>query len=297
MEWRNPEEEYSSRSDLKREDVKKILEWISKQPHLPEISELEAILFVHSCYYSLEQAKKTIDTYYTIRTHSPEFFAKRDTNAPEILDTMEIQLQVPLPGLTPEGYKIIFCNLLDYDATKYNFTASLKLYSFVSDLHLWTEGTAEGHILLVDMQGMSLGHIARLGLVQMKKYITYLQDALPVRIKGLYFINANPITDKLLAMMKPFMNKQLTSMLQAFTTMESVYKVIPREMFPKELGGQSKSFEELQKDMKQSMAAHRNFFLEQENSRLVNENLRPGKPKTANDLFGIEGNFKKLDFD
>lgn len=54
-------------------------------------AELETILFLHSCYYSLEQAKKTIDIYYTIRTHSPEFFAKRDTSASEILDMMEIQ--------------------------------------------------------------------------------------------------------------------------------------------------------------------------------------------------------------
>ncbi|XP_055677710.1 retinol-binding protein pinta-like [Lutzomyia longipalpis] len=297
MKWRNPDDEYANRPNLRREDVKKILEWISKQPHLPKISELEAILFIHSCYYSLEQAKKTIDVHYTIRTHSPEFFAKRDSSAREILDMTDIQLQVPLPGLTPEGYKIIFINLLDHDASKYNFTASLKLYSFISDLHLWTEGTAEGHILLVNMQGMNLGHIARLGLVQMKKYLTYLQDALPLRIKGLYFINANSVTDKLVSMMKPLMNKELISIMRVFTTMESVYKVIPQEIFPKELGGSSKSYAELQRDMKEGLAANRDFFLEFENQRWVDESKRPGKPKTANDLFGIEGNFKKLDFD
>ncbi|GAB0088704.1 alpha-tocopherol transfer protein-like [Sergentomyia squamirostris] len=297
MKWRDPEEEYSARPDLKREDVQKILDWISKQPHLPKISEMEAILFLHSCYYSLEQTKKTIDTYYTIRTHSPEFFAKRDTNGNDILDSRETLLQISLPGLTAEGYKLIFVNFMDLDSSKFNFTAACKQFSFLSDLHLWSEGTAEGHILIVNMQGVGFGHLARVGLLQLKKYITYLQDALPVRIKGLYFMNANLVTDKLVTMMKPFMNKHLVDALQTFTTMEAIFRIIPQEMFPKEFGGQCKSMTELQQDMKDILIKNRDFLLKEEGTRFVQENLRPGKPKTANDLFGIEGNFKKLDID
>lgn len=37
------------------------------------------------------------------------------------------------------------------------------------------EGTAKGHIIVMDLDGVIFGHLARLGILTIKKYLLYLQ--------------------------------------------------------------------------------------------------------------------------
>lgn len=47
---------------------------------------------------------------------------------------------------------------------------------------------------------------------------------------------------------------------------------------------------------RQKMADYAPWFKEQNKSK-ANESLRPGSPKTADDLFGMDGTFRKLAID
>lgn len=72
------EEELKKNPDLKEEEIQSLKEWYKKQPHLPKMTDAELVLFFHSNYYRMEPTKLTIDTYYTVKTHVPEFFSNRD---------------------------------------------------------------------------------------------------------------------------------------------------------------------------------------------------------------------------
>lgn len=84
----------------------------------------------------------------------------------------------------------------------------------IMDLWLYTEGTAEGHVIIVDMEGVTFAHAGRLSPMGIKKYLYYLQEAIPIRLKGLHFANTNAVMDIILAMMKPFMKKELMDVVR-----------------------------------------------------------------------------------
>lgn len=69
----NTENNYKTNPNLEK-DVKKLKDWLEKQPHLPNIDESRLIFFVHNCYNSVEKAKSALDNYLTIRTLCPEMF-------------------------------------------------------------------------------------------------------------------------------------------------------------------------------------------------------------------------------
>lgn len=119
-----------------------------------------------------------------------------------------------MEGTTKDGYKIIYGRLLDSDPSHFVYNDAMKLLNMAIDQWLYTEGTCSGHVILFDMKNVSFGHVGRLSPMGLKKFLYYLQDGLPVRLKGFHFMNASPVIDVILNMMRPFMKKQLMDMVR-----------------------------------------------------------------------------------
>lgn len=97
--------------------------------------------------------------------------------------------------------------------------------------------------------------------------------------------------------MRPFLKKELMDMIHVHTSMDTfIEKFIPKEIMPNEYGGAAGTVKEIIDRVYGDVRNSQAFFTEEE-SRRVNEKLRPGKPKTESDIFGTEGNFKQLQFD
>lgn len=121
---------------------------------------------------------------------------------------------MPLKGLSKSGYNIIYSRLTDFEPSHFVHSDSIKGYNMVLDGWFHTEGTVKGHLILIDMHGTLMGHVSRMNPSIAKKSLMYLQDALPVRLKEIHVMNASPIFDLMMTIVKPFMKKELLDMVR-----------------------------------------------------------------------------------
>ncbi|KAL0867471.1 hypothetical protein ABMA27_008257 [Loxostege sticticalis] len=292
------EREFEKNPDISREDIAKLREWLKTQPHLPaeHLTDLDLFLVFHCCEKSPEVAKQVLDLHYTLRTLIHAFFKDRqlDRKIDLCLDTV---LYAALPTPTKEGYRCVYLRLLEFDPRNFIFPDVVKTFMMMFDLWQHEEGSWPGFVIMIDMDKAVLGHITRLEVMTVRQVLYFLQECMYIRLKGVHFLNAPYFMDKLMMLLKPFLKKELLDMIRIHQVgADSLYEYVPKEAFPKEEGGQYKDHATIREELIQRLKANSDFFKEESKKR-VNENLRPGKKATVEDLFGIQGSFKKLDID
>lgn len=112
---------------------------------------------------------------------------------------------------------------------------------------IFRQGTCNGYILLFDMKGAAFGHMLRMRPLAVKHYLTFVQDALPIRLKFVENINMPNFIDKLLALVRPFIRNEIMCLLRFRKEIEDAYENIPRDIWPQEYNpnGKELSIEEL----------------------------------------------------
>lgn len=92
--------------------------------------------------------------------------------------------------------------------------------------------------------------------------------------------------DKLMAMVRPFMKKELLDTIYIHQTLDSFFEQVPKSMMPDEYGGSAGRMDDVIEKGYQELRDNSQFFIDDEQTKRVNEELRPGKPKTDRDVFG-----------
>ncbi|KAJ3651823.1 hypothetical protein Zmor_017832 [Zophobas morio] len=289
------ESQYARDKNLKKGDIEALLEWANKQPHLPKINELQAILFLHSCYYRNEAAKVTIDNFFTVKTTS-DLFRNRDPLSAPVQNATSATLCTRLSKKTPKGYIVYLFKLIDTNPSNFNFENIVRYADMVNTLERYQYGISTGLVILLDMTGWSLGHTARLGPLALKTFFFYLQEAVPVRLKEIHFHNAGPFINTLMNLFKPLLNKATAEKISIHQSLDSLTKFIPLECLPEDYGGSEQSIFALHAKIKKDLLENKALYEWEETLILDEKKRQSGKSKTI-DTYGADGTFKKLELD
>ncbi|XP_053951154.1 alpha-tocopherol transfer protein-like [Anastrepha ludens] len=256
-------------------EIDELYEWFQQNPKLPK--EIDRILlkrFYKCMYGDIKGTKNLIKINYSMRNKHAHIFLERDPTDGDSKRTFDYADLVPLPGLTPEGYKVSCYRLVNFDPAKVNHTADTKAFFMISDYRFNmydgatsteadVEAFADGEVQIFDMDGYTLKHLSKMTFSTLRIYMAFLQEALPVHLKAIHIINCPPYLDRIVSIMKPFIGREVFKLIRFHTvSLDSLYEHVPRSILPEEYGGTNGKLTDLKAELLKDLSSKREYLMD-----------------------------------
>ncbi|XP_045535899.1 uncharacterized protein LOC106711727 [Papilio machaon] len=303
----SPELAEKARNELNETDENKMVDslqhlkdWLAKQPYLKARTDDQWLAaFLRGCKFSLERTKQKIDLFYTLKKTAPEL-TPLNYKDPKFSEILDLGVSIVLPKTSnPAEPRILLMRPGLYDPNKYSLGDVMSVGAVIQNIMLMDDDNfvVAGGISIIDLQGCTMAHFAQMNPMLMKKMTVAFQEAAPVRMKGVHYLNTPPGFETIFNFIKGFLNEKNKKRLYVHNTdFESLYKYLPKEVLPTEYGGNAGTAREFTENTKKKILEY-SAWLDEEHLYGTEESKRPGKPKTAEELFGVEGSFRQLQVD
>ncbi|KAM3959080.1 LOW QUALITY PROTEIN: retinol-binding protein pinta-like [Aphomia sociella] len=294
------QEEINENSKRMESDIAALKSWLAKQPHLRSVrpSDQWLIAFLRGSKFSIERSKEKMDMFYTLKSLVPEFFSNRDPLDSRIQEILKLGIFLPLRSCEGEDtFRTSIFRAGVFNPSTYHLSDLIKVSLMITEILMLEDDnfTVCGEQVIVDMKDVGIGILSQ-WTPTLAKIISCFEKALPVRVKGNHIINTPTGFETAYAILRRFLGEIKKRIQVHNQNYDSMYKSISKSVLPKEYGGDDGCVQELVDHWKAKVESYRDRFLLEENVR-SDESLRPGKPKTTSELFGVEGSFRKLDVD
>ncbi|XP_068901556.1 alpha-tocopherol transfer protein-like [Tenebrio molitor] len=249
------------------DEVKDLL----KTTSLPVLQDEFITLFLLSCQNHASHTKNTIEAYFRIKKTAPHIFNHRDIDSDDdVMKAMKVMAYCSIPTRMENNVAIHFFKLMDNNYRNFDMTSVFKLSVMLTDITQRHDPPNE-IIVVADMKGLGLMHLTCVKIGMMRTYFEFLQEGIPAKIKAIHILNANYVSEKILAACKLFMKSDLLTVTKTHppeADMDQFYKdCVPAKCLPKECGGDLPSVQELNERTMEQFRELKGFFKEEENLR------------------------------
>ncbi|XP_005188110.1 alpha-tocopherol transfer protein [Musca domestica] len=275
-----------------KEKLKLLKTWFRENPNLPEEIDPTLLKRFFKCMNGdLEETKKLVEHNYLLRNKTPQIFIDRNPDDEATKKSFFDVEMVPLPGLTPENYKVLCFRMVNKDPKTQNSIEESKAFFMMTDTRFTFDDVTDkfldvapnsattdddkdcidddmsslsnGEIHIVDIANYTLRHIANMSLMVMRAYMNFLQEAYPVRLKAMHIINCPTHVNRMVTITKPFIREEVFNMTHFHTKgLDSLFEHVPRDILPLDYGGNARSLADISADWWKIIQSKKTYLMD-----------------------------------
>ncbi|XP_077990563.1 alpha-tocopherol transfer protein-like [Glandiceps talaboti] len=281
--------------DTRQQQLDKLRKLFDSRPDIKFRLDDEFLLRYLRCKkFEPERAFKTLVHYYEVRRDYKEVFNNFVPSA--VADILAMKVHYLSAGRDNDGRRVFLFKPGVINADKHGILPAIRASIMFMEKILEEEETqVNGIVAISDVVGMTMSHVTSLGPNTARKVADVFQNALPLRMKAIHYVNQPKIFDTMFALIKPFLGDKLKKRIhfhgEEFGTL---HEYVPSSTLPTEYGGSIPEFSN--QKWNEALLASEDAFV---------ENNSYGFPRSAESLggsnigedpaTGLKGTFKKLE--
>ncbi|XP_075546279.1 alpha-tocopherol transfer protein-like isoform X1 [Dermacentor variabilis] len=204
------------------------------------------LMFLRTRKYKVQNAVETIRRYFSARKNMSEYFEELTTSSSLYRAVFrDHKLIMYANERDPQGRVTSVTKYGAWSSGICSIAELLRCGLWAMECHLLEEETQiRGFVGMVDLKGFGAKHLMQLTPWFVGRLISIAQDSLPVRLKGIYFVNTPAVFQVVYTIAKPFLSAKLKSRLHFIgRDLSELSGVVPSELLPEDFGGTTNDFD------------------------------------------------------
>ncbi|CAH2093972.1 unnamed protein product [Euphydryas editha] len=282
-----------------KESLEIIEDWCKKQPHLVEALQymsqntLERLFILSKG--SVEGTKTKLDKFLTMRGMTPELSLNKTIDEFDTL--LDSILYVPLPKLCPtDQSRVMITQILNGKWDQFNLLPYLRYCFMIGEYRLHYDYCLSERYI-IDLSNVNMNILSKLNPIVMKKAEILCTEGYGTKIKGIHILNAPSFVDKVVYLIKQGLKEKVANRLHVHGTYDELHKEIPKEILPKDYGGDGPSCAKLAEQWKDILKTEESRKIVEECNKLVSDESKRSSVKFSEEYLGMPGSFRRLDVD
>uniref|UniRef100_A0A182JRY1 CRAL-TRIO domain-containing protein n=1 Tax=Anopheles christyi TaxID=43041 RepID=A0A182JRY1_9DIPT len=225
---------------IRDQSLAQLRDWIAKHPNIKRCRTDARFLlrFLRTKKYSFINASHMLERYLACRIVHPHWFKRLDIEDREMCDLVEAGFLYPLLEKDARGRTVIFGNAGTLDPKVYTVGHGSRMHMLVGET-LYDDASVQcaGFVLVYDLSGITMGMLGLVTLNDIRDLATYLNNAVPMRIQELHFVNTPSLALKIANYTLALMNDKLRNRIMCHRSWEDLHKKVDKRLIPQEYGG------------------------------------------------------------